>query len=100
MLVEEHVKAGRQHDLDDKGIAKTAREEKARARDEALKQKIENDKMARLYREHVLGEKKVEGFVPLDGLLGTVTKHGSNAGVATAIPAVTEKREEVGAMGD
>ena len=72
VLNEEHVKAGRQHDLDDKGIAKTAREEKARARDEALKQKIENDKMARLYREHVLGEKKVEGFVPLDGLLGSV----------------------------
>ncbi len=89
VLVEEHVKADRQHDLDDKGIAKTAREEKMRARDEALKQKIENDKMARLYREHVLGEKKVEGFVPLDGLLGTAPK----------APAA-EKREEVGAMGD
>ncbi len=89
VLVEEHVKAGRQHDLDDKGIAKTAREEKARARDAALKQKFEDEKMARLYREHVLGEKKVEGFVPLDGLLGTAIK-----------PAVTEKREEIGAMGD
>src|SRR3569833_1234414 len=74
VLIEEHVKAGRQHDLDDKGIAKTAREEKARARDEALKQKLENEKMARLYREHVLGEKRVEGFVPLDGLLGTTPK--------------------------
>ncbi|MBV8867763.1 MAG: hypothetical protein JO210_20360 [Acidobacteriaceae bacterium] len=83
------MKAGRQHDLDDKGIAKTAREEKARARDQALKQKLENEKMARLYREHVLGEKKTEGFVPLDGLLATAAK-----------PAVTEKREEVGAMGD
>jgi 7,8-dihydro-6-hydroxymethylpterin dimethyltransferase len=90
VLNEEHVNAGRQHDLDDKGIAKTAREEKARARDEALKQKIENDKMARLYREHVLGEKKVEGFVPLDGLLGS----------AAPKPAAAEKREEVGAMGD
>jgi 7,8-dihydro-6-hydroxymethylpterin dimethyltransferase len=90
VLVEEHVKADRQHDLDDKGIAKTAREEKARARDEALKQKLENEKMARLYREHVLGEKRVEGFVPLDGLLGSTAK--------TAAPA--EKREEVGAMGD
>jgi hypothetical protein len=90
VLNEEHVNAGRQHDLDDKGIAKTAREEKARARDEALKQKIENDKMARLYREHVLGEKKVEGFVPLDGLLGSVPPK----------PAAAEKREEVGAMGD
>ena len=91
---------GRQHDLDDKGIAKTAREEKAAPATQALKQKTKNEKMKRLYREHVLGEKKVEGFVPLDGLLGTVTKHGSNAGVATATPAVTEKREEVGAMGD
>jgi uncharacterized radical SAM superfamily Fe-S cluster-containing enzyme len=89
VLVEEHVKAGRQHDLDDLGIAKTAREEKLRKRDEALKQKIENEKMARLYREHVLGEKKIEGFVPLDGLLATAKK-----------PAEVERREEVGAMGD
>jgi 7,8-dihydro-6-hydroxymethylpterin dimethyltransferase len=95
VLNEEHVKAGRQHDLDDKGIAKTAREEKARARDEALKQKIENEKMARLYREHVLGEKKIEGFVPLDGLLGSVSPNPAPAPKVEA-----EKREEVGAMGD
>ncbi len=90
VLVEEHVKADRQHDLDDKGIAKTAREEKTRARDEALKKKIEDDKMARLYREHILGEKKVEGFVPLDGLLGSSAPKAKSS----------EKREEVGAMGD
>jgi hypothetical protein len=91
VLVEEHVKADRQHDLELKGIAKNAREEKKRARDEALKQKLENEKMMRLYREHVLGEKKPEGgFVPLDGLLAS-----------TAKPGITEeKREEVGAMGD
>jgi len=93
VLNEEHVNAGRQHDLDDKGIAKTAREEKARARDEALRQKLENEKMARLYREHVLGEKQVEGFVPLDGLLGS-------ASPKSAPKVETEKREEVGAMGD
>jgi len=93
VLNEEHVNAGRQHDLDDKGIAKTAREEKARARDEALKQKLENEKMARLYREHVLGEKKIEGFVPLDGLLGSVSPK-------PAPKVEAEKREEVGAMGD
>ncbi len=69
VLVEEHVKADRQHDLELKGIAKTAREEKMRARDEALKKKLEDEKMARLYREHILGEKKIDGFVPLDGLL-------------------------------
>ena len=88
--VEEHVKADRQHDLELKGIAKTAREEKARARDEALKKKLENEKMMRLYREHVLGEKKPEGgFVPLDGLLASSAK-----------AVETEKPEEVGAMGD
>jgi hypothetical protein len=91
VLLDEHVKADRQHDLDDKGIAKTAREEKLRARDEALRQKLENDKMMRLYKEHVLGEKKIEGFVPLDGLLGSVP---------APKPAQVEKREEVGAMGD
>jgi hypothetical protein len=95
VLNEEHVKAGRQHDLDDKGIAKTAREEKTRARDEALKKKLEDEKMARLYREHVLGEKKIEGFVPLDGLLGSV----NSAPKPAAAPAL-EKQEEVGAMGD
>ena len=93
VLNEEHVKAGRQHDLDDKGIAKTAREEKTRKRDEALKAKIENDKMARLYREHVLGEKKIEGFVPLDGLLNSMP-------TAAPKPATETKQEEVGAMGD
>jgi uncharacterized radical SAM superfamily Fe-S cluster-containing enzyme len=90
VLVEEHVKADRQHDLEEKGIAKTAREEKKRARDLALKEKLENEKMARLYREHVLGEKKVEGFVPLNGLLATANNK----------PADAEKQEEVGAMGD
>jgi 7,8-dihydro-6-hydroxymethylpterin dimethyltransferase len=93
VLVEEHVKADRQHDLDDKGIAKTAREEKLRARDEALKKKAEDARMERLYREHILGEKPQAGFVPLDGLLAT----GNTK--PTPAPAV-EKQEEVGAMGD
>src|SRR3982751_6185087 len=91
VLVEEHVKADRQHDLDEKGIAKTAREEKTRARDEALRKKLEDEKMARLYREHILGEKKLEGFVPLDGLL--------NSASTKPVPPA-EKQEEVGAMGD
>src|SRR3954453_7714355 len=91
VLVQEHVEADRQHDLELKGIAKTAREEKLRARDEALKQKLEDEKMARLYREHVLGEKKAGGFVPHVGLL-------SSTPAKPAAPA--DKREEVGAMGD
>jgi len=48
--------------------------------------------MMRLYREHILGEKKVEGFVPLDGLLGSTPSKKPAAPV--------EKQEEVGAMGD
>jgi uncharacterized radical SAM superfamily Fe-S cluster-containing enzyme len=45
-----------QHDLDDLGIAKTARDEKLRARDQRVKQEAENARMAKLYREHILGE--------------------------------------------
>ncbi len=85
-LNEAHVHADRNHTLDDLGIAKTAREEKLRARDAKLKgtdlkTEAENAKMMALYRQHVLGEKpKPEGFVPL-GQLG-----------ATPAP---EKKEEV-----
>jgi hypothetical protein len=85
------VNHGVQTDLDKLGIAKNARQEKMRKRDEALKEKLENERMARLYREHILGEKKVEGFVPLDGLLGSIPSKPA--------PQV-EKQEEVGAMGD
>ena len=91
VLREEDVHRGKQTDLDEKGIAKTAREEKTRKRDEALKQKIENDRMMRLYREQVLGEKRPEGFVPLTNLM-----NGSPAAPAPA----AKQEEEVGAMGD
>ena len=64
----EHVNADEQHDLDKLGIAKNAREEKLRAREAKLKQEAENAKMAKLYREHVLGEKPQEGFVSLDSI--------------------------------
>jgi len=50
------VAKGVQHDLDDKGIAKNAREEKLRAR----KAQQEHDKMAELYRQTVLKEPKPE----------------------------------------
>ncbi len=57
VLRADDVNRERQHDLDDKGIAKTAREEKTRARDAKLKEQAENEQMMKLYREHVLGEK-------------------------------------------
>jgi uncharacterized radical SAM superfamily Fe-S cluster-containing enzyme len=52
----EAVNKGIQHDLDDKGIAKNAREEKLRAR----KAQHEHEKMAELYRQMVLKEPKPE----------------------------------------
>ena len=63
----EHVNSEANHTLDNLGIAKNAREEKIRARDKQtteskLKQDAENAHMAKLYREHVLGEKPVEGL--------------------------------------
>jgi 7,8-dihydro-6-hydroxymethylpterin dimethyltransferase len=81
-----------QHDLDKLGIAKTAREEKTRARDAKQKQDAEargpqkndeayNARMASLYREVVLKEKPVQsqdGFIPLGALAN------GNGGIAAA----------------
>src|ERR1700753_4225477 len=70
----EDVNHGKQHDLDELGIAKTAREEKLRKRNAKIKTDAESAKMARLYREHVLGEKPMEGFIPLDTLISPAPK--------------------------
>jgi len=64
----EHVNSEANHTLDNLGIAKNAREEKLRAREEKLKVDAENLRMAKPYREHVLGEKPVEGLVSLDSI--------------------------------
>jgi uncharacterized radical SAM superfamily Fe-S cluster-containing enzyme len=85
VLRAEDVNRERQHDLDKLGIAKTAREEKKRARDARLKQ-AENERMMRLYREHVLGEKPQGDLVPI-------------ASIAPAAKPV-ETHEEVGSFGD
>ena len=45
-----------QHDLDDLGIAKTSREEKLRKQRDRIKEQQENERMAKLYRQHVLKE--------------------------------------------
>ena len=78
MLREEIVTTEEQHDLDNLGIAKNAREEKMRARDANAKARgaQKNDaaydaRMAALYREVVLKEKPAVsegGFIPLDSL--------------------------------
>jgi hypothetical protein len=68
----ENVNAEANHTLDNLGIAKNAREEKIRARNltaaDKVKTDAENARMAKLYREHVLGEKPVEGLVRLDSI--------------------------------
>ncbi len=89
VLRAEDVNRKRQRDLDEAGIAKTAREEKTRARDQKLRDK-ENERMAALYRQHVLKEEPGQGLVQI----------GSIAPAAPAKPAVEETREEVGSYGD
>ena len=79
-----------QHDLDNLGIAKTAREEKTRARDAKMKQDAENARMAKLYREHVLQEKPVAGLVSIESL----------APAPKPAARKVEEREEVGTFGD
>ena len=90
VLREEIVTSEVQHDLDKLGIAKTAREEKMRARDQRQKQvqEEENAKMLALYRKHVLNEPE----------LNLVQIGGANGGIQAA-PA-DEKREEIGSFGD
>jgi uncharacterized radical SAM superfamily Fe-S cluster-containing enzyme len=73
-LNEEHVHAGRNTTLDNLGIAKTAREEKLRARDEKIKKDAENARMEKLYRQHILKEPQPEGgFVPLGSIMPAAT---------------------------
>jgi hypothetical protein len=75
VLNQEHVTAAANDTLDKLGIAKNAREEKLRARDAKLKQDASDANMARLYREHILGEKPPEtGFIPLTNLTNTAAQ--------------------------
>ena len=83
VLRDEDVNRKRQTDLDELGIAKTAREEKKRERDAKL-QAAENERMMKLYRQHVLKEPEGPALVQIGG-------------IAPAKPAASE---EVGALGD
>ncbi len=70
-LNEEAVRAGAQHDLDDLGIAKNAREEKMAARAKEHEKQLDDPKyheeMAKLYRQHVL---KQQPTLQIQGLGG------------------------------
>ncbi|HEY3440595.1 MAG TPA: radical SAM protein [Paludibaculum sp.] len=69
VLREELVAQETQKDLDNLGIAKTAREEKIRARDGKLKiaQDAENARMMALYKKHVMQEPET-GLVQIGGI--------------------------------
>ena len=86
VLREEIVTNEVQHDLDRLGIAKTAREEKKRARDAKL-MTAEDQRMAKLYREHVLKEAPGPDLVQI-------------APPTPAAKPSSEEREEVGSFGD
>jgi hypothetical protein len=67
------VAAGKQKDLDALGIAKNAREEKLRARKievNANEKSAEDERMAALYRQHVLKEQAPEPVIKIAGLGG------------------------------
>ena len=92
ILRAEDVNRGKQTDLDVQGIAKTAREEKTRKRDETLKLKQENDRMAAMYRQHVLKEAPAPAdLVSIGSILPAAPKQ-----VAKKV----EVQEEVGSFGD
>ena len=82
VLRQELVTPEAQHDLDRLGIAKNAREEKTRARDARLKEQQENQRLMKLYREHVLKEQPGPDLVQIGGIQPV------------------EEREEVGSFGD
>ena len=101
-LNRELVTEEEQKDLDHLGIAKNAREEKLRARDDKMAQAQDaahNERMAKLYREVVLKEKQPEGFIPLASIapVGSAEK-----GSAASSKSNAKSSEEVGepVMGD
>ncbi|MBL0158668.1 MAG: radical SAM protein [Bryobacterales bacterium] len=75
VLREELVAQETQKDLDNLGIAKTAREEKIRARDGKLKiaQDAENARMMALYKKHVMQEPET-GLVQIGGIAAAPVK--------------------------
>jgi uncharacterized radical SAM superfamily Fe-S cluster-containing enzyme len=64
------VAAGKQTDLDEAGIAKTARDEKLAARAAKKATDAEHERMAALYRQHVLKEPEPEPVIQIKGLGG------------------------------
>jgi 7,8-dihydro-6-hydroxymethylpterin dimethyltransferase len=66
VLKDEIVTKEAQHDLEQQGIAKNAREEKLRARTERTKRDQDNIRMGKLYREFVLKQQPVPELVQIE----------------------------------
>jgi uncharacterized radical SAM superfamily Fe-S cluster-containing enzyme len=84
-----------QHDLDRLGIAKNSTEEKIRARAAKIKQQEENERMMKLYRQHVLKEEPKTDMVSLSEI-----KPATPLATIKPAPKPVEDREEVGSFGD
>jgi len=96
VLREEIVTNEIQHDLDRLGIAKTAREEKIRARDAKLLDAQEQERMLKLYRQHVLKEQAGPELVQI----GSIAPAAPVPAPAPKAKPAVEEREEVGSFGD
>ena len=77
-LRQEIITNEEQRDLDLLGIAKNASQEKIRARDQKLRQQQENDRMAKLYRQHVLKEQPAPDLVQLQPVIASQTGPARN----------------------
>jgi uncharacterized radical SAM superfamily Fe-S cluster-containing enzyme len=84
-----------QHDLDRLGIAKNSTEEKIRARAAKIKAQEENERMMKLYRQHVLKEEPRADLVSLGDI-----KPATPLATIKPAPKAVEEREEVGSFGD
>ncbi|HEX5080414.1 MAG TPA: radical SAM protein [Blastocatellia bacterium] len=84
LLREELITQDVQHDLDRLGIAKNAREEQIRARAEKIRLQKENERMAQLYRQHILKEPAPEApaLVQIETRKSPNAQEGVVAGIA------------------
>ena len=69
-----------------------------RARDAKIKDQAENERTAKLYREHVLKETSSPGLVQIGSILPAPKPAATP--VATPVARPVEEREEVGSFGD
>jgi 7,8-dihydro-6-hydroxymethylpterin dimethyltransferase len=100
VLREEIVTNEIQHDLDRLGIAKNSTEEKIRARAAKIKANEENERMAKLYREHILKEQPGPELVHIGSIAPATAPISIQPAPKPVAVKPVEEREEVGSFGD